>query len=121
MNTLNNIETLQHVFFECCVAAELWRRIRLWLDIPLPMFADWSEVMSWYDGWHANAASNIKVYVVFASLLWHIWRLRNSVVFPGETLKKSFLFDSICNFSFLWLSSRGKVDVNWNEWLIKPV
>ncbi|XP_071728427.1 uncharacterized protein [Rutidosis leptorrhynchoides] len=96
----HNFESVQHVFFACSVASELWRRVRIWLDIHLPIFMDWSEVMPWFDSWQENEKTKQKVYVIFAALLWHVWRFRNSMIFPGEALKKSFLFDSICNFSF---------------------
>ncbi|XP_071739482.1 uncharacterized protein [Rutidosis leptorrhynchoides] len=35
-------DTIQHVMFACDVALELWRRVRLWVDVMLPAFSEWS-------------------------------------------------------------------------------
>ncbi|XP_071740690.1 uncharacterized protein [Rutidosis leptorrhynchoides] len=34
----HTLESSQHVFFDCGIAEDLWRQVRIWLDIPMPPF-----------------------------------------------------------------------------------
>ncbi|XP_071700356.1 uncharacterized protein [Rutidosis leptorrhynchoides] len=86
------IESVHHVMFECILATELWRKIRIWIDVPVPSFTECSELTSWLDNWQASDESKTKVHTIFASLVWHLWRYRNSVIFSSEDMKKALLF-----------------------------
>ncbi|XP_071719211.1 uncharacterized protein [Rutidosis leptorrhynchoides] len=88
-------ETLQHVLFGCDLALDLWRKCRVWIGLQMPMFSTWTDYFDWFDGWIAKEATKNRVYSIVAALLWLLWRFRNSVVFPGDVLQKSCLFDSI--------------------------
>ncbi|XP_071726883.1 uncharacterized protein [Rutidosis leptorrhynchoides] len=114
------VETLKHVLFDCNIAADLLRRTRMWVDVDLPIFSEWAEWIAWFDDWRERMDVKDKLYTIVAALIWHIWTYRNSVIFRPP-MKKLLLFDSICFTSFSWYSSRGKSNVTWNEWLIKPL
>ncbi|XP_071714448.1 uncharacterized protein [Rutidosis leptorrhynchoides] len=108
-------------FIDCILATELWRKTRIWIDMHIPQFMDWAELISWLDGWRASEESKTKVYTIFTSAVWHLWWYMNSVIFRGEELKKALLFESICCVSFFWIQSRAKFDVNLNLRLSKSL
>ncbi|XP_071719302.1 uncharacterized protein [Rutidosis leptorrhynchoides] len=106
------MKSSNHLLFECQLAADIWRKVRLWTDVALPSFSNWLDFVVWYDGWRVKEETKLELYVIVAALIWHVWRFRNSVLFPGDVMKKNLLFDSICSFSFSWICSRGKVNVS---------
>ncbi|XP_071728532.1 uncharacterized protein [Rutidosis leptorrhynchoides] len=71
----NGIESIHHVLFECNVACDLWRRVRIWVDCNLPIFTEWSDWVCWFEVWLACSEMKARLYVIVASLVWHIWSL----------------------------------------------
>ncbi|XP_071689333.1 uncharacterized protein [Rutidosis leptorrhynchoides] len=110
----SGIESISHVMFDCLCAKDIWRRVRMWVNVSMPNFVNWSDWSSWFDDWRAPLDTKNRLYIIVASLMWHIWRFRNSLLFP-PSVKKNLLFDSVCCISFIWYSGRGKKDVNWNS------
>ncbi|XP_071695231.1 uncharacterized protein [Rutidosis leptorrhynchoides] len=45
------IEMSHHVLFGCDLALDIWRKCRLWCNIQMPVFSNWSEFVGWFDGW----------------------------------------------------------------------
>ncbi|XP_071694540.1 uncharacterized protein [Rutidosis leptorrhynchoides] len=50
----SGIESIKHVMFECILATDLWYKIRIWINLSIPIFADWNELTSWLDNWRAS-------------------------------------------------------------------
>ncbi|XP_071739668.1 uncharacterized protein [Rutidosis leptorrhynchoides] len=36
-----NVESTDHVIFECHFALDIWRRVRIWIDLDSPIFKNW--------------------------------------------------------------------------------
>ncbi|XP_071696043.1 uncharacterized protein [Rutidosis leptorrhynchoides] len=115
------VESLNHVLFSCSMAFELWRKIRVWVDVQIPVVSSWKEWIQWFDGWHVTAKKEDTLYVIISTLLWHIWRYKNAILFNSKSFKKNVMFDSIRSVAYKWVSSRGKLDTSWNSWLISPL
>ena len=115
------MESNDHVFFGCDTASSMWRLIRVWTDINMPLFSSWFDWLHWLDNWRASKDSKDRVYVISAASLWVLWRYRNSITFNSHPTRKSDLFDSIRLFSFSWLKFRGHKVNCWNSWLNKPL
>ncbi|KAE8687812.1 Beta-adaptin-like protein A [Hibiscus syriacus] len=85
----NNEETVQHLFFSCSVAGDIWNRmLNIW-DIytalpndPQVLLSSWSDL---------NRKSNIWKFIP-GVVLWSIWKARNSVVFENSSLDITSLF-----------------------------
>nr|GEY64202.1 RNA-directed DNA polymerase, eukaryota, reverse transcriptase zinc-binding domain protein [Tanacetum cinerariifolium] len=95
-----NVESADHVFFECDLVKESWCLVRKWCDISIPMFASYDTWNSWFFTWQATKAKSRRLYIIFAALFWWIWRYRNSVTFTSDSIKKGDLFDNIRTSSF---------------------
>ncbi|XP_039034276.1 AP-2 complex subunit alpha-2-like [Hibiscus syriacus] len=84
-----NEETIQHLFFSCSVAGDIWNRmLKIWgIYTALPndphvLLSSWSDL---------NRKSNIWKFIL-GVVLWSIWKARNSVVFDNSSLDITSLF-----------------------------
>nr|GEY28764.1 RNA-directed DNA polymerase, eukaryota [Tanacetum cinerariifolium] len=106
-----NVESADHVFFECDLVKEIWCLVCKWCDISIPTFASYDTWNSWFFTWQATKAKSRRLYIIFAALFWWIWRYRNSVTFSSDSIKKGDLFDNIRASSFSWISNLVNVFV----------
>nr|GEW78569.1 RNA-directed DNA polymerase, eukaryota, reverse transcriptase zinc-binding domain protein [Tanacetum cinerariifolium] len=63
------VESNDHIFFRCDTATVLWRLIRVWVDVGMPMFSSCSEWFQWAEDWRASKESKDHVYVITATTL----------------------------------------------------
>ncbi|GJY44703.1 zf-CCHC domain-containing protein [Tanacetum coccineum] len=113
-----NVESANHVFFECDIATDMWKLVFRWCDIPLFQASSWDSFNDWIISWHASKEKKHRFYVITTSVLWWLWRYRNSVTFNSQPLRKSDLFDNVRFSSFSWLHNRDHMKLSWNDWLI---
>ncbi|GJT54120.1 RNA-directed DNA polymerase, eukaryota, reverse transcriptase zinc-binding domain protein [Tanacetum coccineum] len=114
-----NVESANHVFFECDIATDMWKLVFRWCDIPLFQASSWDSFNDWIISWHASKEKKHRFYVITTSVLWWLWRYRNSVTFNSQPLRKSDLFDNVRFSSFSWLHNRDHMKLSWNDWLMK--
>ncbi|XP_071739127.1 uncharacterized protein [Rutidosis leptorrhynchoides] len=57
----NGIENVDHLFFSCSVAKEIWIKIRVWLNCNMPSFGSWESFLSWIEGSFSN---NVVLFAV---------------------------------------------------------
>ncbi|XP_071712326.1 uncharacterized protein [Rutidosis leptorrhynchoides] len=126
------VESSNHIFFVCNLALEIWRKLRIWMDINIHIFTNQNDWICWFDSWARPNTSKVRIYSIVAAHFWVIWRYRNGVVFQDEVLKKGDLFDQIRSISYVWFDQirsisyvwlfyRCKDKLNWNNWLLKPL
>ncbi|XP_071712840.1 uncharacterized protein [Rutidosis leptorrhynchoides] len=60
------IESIHHIMFECVVAAELWRKVRIWVDMVLPRFTELTDWIVWLEDWRESEDTKTRLL----SLLW---------------------------------------------------
>ncbi|GJS69249.1 retrovirus-related pol polyprotein from transposon TNT 1-94 [Tanacetum coccineum] len=113
-----NVESANHVFFECDIATDMWKLVFRWCDIPLFQASSWDSFNDWIISWHASKEKKHRFYVITTSVLWWLWRYRNSVTFNSQPLRKSDLFDNVRFSSFSWLHNRDHMKLSWNDWLM---
>jgi hypothetical protein len=71
-------ETVMHLFYECCVARNLWEIVA---EITgLPLVTDFESMAKW---WIRSKKYN-QVNVFYAAVLWAVWKLRNKLCFQGH-------------------------------------
>ncbi|GJT67739.1 RNA-directed DNA polymerase, eukaryota, reverse transcriptase zinc-binding domain protein [Tanacetum coccineum] len=116
-----NVESANHVFFECDIATDMWKLVFRWCDIPLFQASSWDSFNDWIISWHASKEKKHRFYVITTSVLWWLWRYRNSVTFNSQPLRKSDLFDNVRFSSFSWLHNRDHMKLSWNDWLMYPL
>ncbi|PWA95766.1 RNA-directed DNA polymerase, eukaryota, Reverse transcriptase zinc-binding domain protein [Artemisia annua] len=57
--------------------------------------------------------------VIFTAA-WVIWNARNRKIFSSIDHTTEWCFSEVQRHSFCWISSRGKVNLNWDEWVANP-
>ena len=73
------LETVNHLFFDCCVAKVLWAYMFEIFHIPLG--SDYESIARW---WISN--KTYKVMNCFsAALMWCLWKFRNEMCFQGKS------------------------------------
>ncbi|GKD22003.1 RNA-directed DNA polymerase, eukaryota, reverse transcriptase zinc-binding domain protein, partial [Tanacetum coccineum] len=117
-----DVETVNHIFFNCEMAKDLWALLAKWWELDIPICANISEWYSWLDGVRVASKSRLILEGVGRTLMWAIWNFRNQLIFSRSPLKKASLWDFIVSQSFLWFSSRNpKCKVSWLGWLQNPI
>ncbi|GKD26421.1 RNA-directed DNA polymerase, eukaryota, reverse transcriptase zinc-binding domain protein, partial [Tanacetum coccineum] len=89
-----NVESANHVFFECDIATDMWKLVFRWCDIPLFQASSWDSFNDWIISWHAS---------------------------KEKKHRKSDLFDNVRFSSFSWLHNRDHMKLSWNDWLMYPL
>ncbi|GKE19291.1 RNA-directed DNA polymerase, eukaryota, reverse transcriptase zinc-binding domain protein [Tanacetum coccineum] len=117
-----DVETVNHIFFKCDLAKQLWALLARWWDFDFPFCENIMEWHSWLDSSSLSSKARLFLDGVEGTLMWFIWSFRNRLVFSSSPFKKSLLWDSIVSHSFLWISSRNpKLKLSWVDWLKNPI
>ncbi|PWA44556.1 hypothetical protein CTI12_AA525350 [Artemisia annua] len=109
-NSLGSIEDVQHVFFKCDVAVEVWKKVASWLDLQIPAIDDISMLLDWAEASISDAKKRKVVGAIIYTTIWMLWRFRNSIVFKDPKMKKSHIYDNIVIHSFDWCMNRCGLD-----------
>ncbi|GJT58389.1 RNA-directed DNA polymerase, eukaryota, reverse transcriptase zinc-binding domain protein [Tanacetum coccineum] len=111
-----DLETVNHTFFNCGLAKELWSLLAKWWDLDIPMCGNIAEWHAWLGDLHVSSKVRLAIEGVGGTLLWSIWNFRNNLIFSSTPPKKSMIWDSVVSQSFLWISSRNpKCKISWIE------
>ncbi|XP_071734239.1 uncharacterized protein [Rutidosis leptorrhynchoides] len=77
----NGVEDHLHLFFDCSVALDVWRKVRLWTDCNMPSFNSWDDFKGWIELVNLDSNPKSRIEVIVAKLLWALWRFQNGIVF----------------------------------------
>ncbi|GJU71953.1 RNA-directed DNA polymerase, eukaryota, reverse transcriptase zinc-binding domain protein, partial [Tanacetum coccineum] len=101
------VETVNHIFFNCEMAKDLWSLLAKWWDLDIPICANISEWYDWLDVVRVAAMARSALECVGGTLFWSIWNFRNQLLFSCPPPKKATIWDFIISQSFLWFSFRN--------------
>ena len=102
-----DVETVNHVFFSCDMALDLWAMLAWWWELDIPVCAN---IMEWFEWLGSLQVSNkVKSIIegVGRTLMWSIWSFRNRLIFSNTPPKKVVFWESIVSQSYLWISYRN--------------
>ncbi|GJV49971.1 hypothetical protein Tco_1440183 [Tanacetum coccineum] len=109
-----DIEKVNHSFFNCGLAKDLWALLAKWWELDIPIYGSIVEWYDWLDSLHVSSKVRLLLEGVGGTLIWTIWYYRNQLVFSTSHPKKATLWDFIVSQSFLWISSKNpKCNLNW--------
>ncbi|XP_071729183.1 uncharacterized protein [Rutidosis leptorrhynchoides] len=95
-------ESVHHVFVSCVISKQIWSYLGSWINFNLPSWNNLEELWIWMDNLSVHEKKKIVVRSIFYSVLWNIWRLRNSYVFNDPTFRISHVLDNIIVTSFFF-------------------
>ncbi|GKC59498.1 RNA-directed DNA polymerase, eukaryota, reverse transcriptase zinc-binding domain protein [Tanacetum coccineum] len=117
-----DVETVNHIFFSCEMAKDLWALLSKWWSLDIPICSNFSECSSWLDSLHLSSKKKLFLDEVGGTLLFSIWNFRNRLLFTVPPPKKAVLWDNIVSQSFLWISSKNpKLNFSWVGWIQHPL
>ena len=117
-----DVETVNHTFFNCDMARDLWSLLARWWDLYFPICANITDWYGWLDNVRISAKARLVLEGVGGTLMWVIWNFRNKSIFSDPPPKKATLWDFIVSQSFLWLSSRiPNCKISWIGVLQNPI
>nr|GEW97871.1 RNA-directed DNA polymerase, eukaryota, reverse transcriptase zinc-binding domain protein [Tanacetum cinerariifolium] len=86
-----DVETVNHIFFSCEMAKDLWALLARWWELDIPFCSNFLEWSSWLDSSHLPSKVKIFLDGVGGTILWSIWNFRNRLVFSVPPPKKAIL------------------------------
>ncbi|GJW73644.1 RNA-directed DNA polymerase, eukaryota, reverse transcriptase zinc-binding domain protein [Tanacetum coccineum] len=90
-----DVETVNHTFFTCEVASNLWSLLAKWWEVDIPFCANIEDGFSWLD--ISSFSKKVRIFLEGAGgvLLWSIWCFRNVLVFSNIPPRKALLWDNV--------------------------
>ncbi|XP_075104573.1 uncharacterized protein LOC142178608 [Nicotiana tabacum] len=77
-------ESIQHLFFECQYAAELWKMMLKWQGISRNIYG-WSEELKWAENWTRSRNAKSELFkMVLAECVYFVWQERNARLFQDK-------------------------------------
>lgn len=101
-----DVETVNHLFFSCSMAFDLWGLVARWWDMDLPCFSCISEWWSWIDSTRLTGIVKQCLDAVASTMLWTIWNFRNRQLFDRIKPVKTVIWDLVVSQSFFWINAR---------------
>ena len=68
----DHVENVDHLFFSCGMARELWRLLARWCNLDIPGVASIAEWFSWVDACKVTKTARYILEGVAATLMWSI-------------------------------------------------
>jgi hypothetical protein len=76
------VETISHLFYECCVAKRIWEVMAEITDVPL--ITDFESMAKWWIRGEKCNPDN----VIYAVVLSSLWKLKISLCFQGDGVRR---------------------------------
>ncbi|XP_019258719.1 PREDICTED: uncharacterized protein LOC109236934 [Nicotiana attenuata] len=84
-------ETIQHLFFECPYAAELWGNLLAWQGIRRPVYR-WAEELTRAEKWLKRKTATTELYkMTLAACAYYVWQERNNRIFQAKVRRWEIL------------------------------
>ncbi|GLU08684.1 hypothetical protein SLE2022_255810 [Rubroshorea leprosula] len=100
------VEELNHVLLQCDLVRQVWAKIFFWWDIEARLMGathtDYRQIISGF----TNAKVQEVWSFLFIIIAWHIWGVRNNLIFQKIELSVDKTVESIQCKLFLWLKDR---------------
>ncbi|GKB82490.1 RNA-directed DNA polymerase, eukaryota, reverse transcriptase zinc-binding domain protein [Tanacetum coccineum] len=113
-------ESSSHLFFDCLVAKDNFRKICRWWEVDFMEVHTFDEWVSWIVNLRIPIKHKRLLEGVCFGLWWLIWAYRNKCVFGVVSPSKADIFDDVVSYSFYWSRFRCNVSFSWVDWLKNP-
>jgi hypothetical protein len=115
-------ETVDHLFFSCKFALQLWYRLYFWLGVFTCCPGDRRNHFQQHVAFSLSSKQNVWWRSVWLAVVWGIWVSRNDLVFRQRVPEVDVVFDLSVLRSWRWLSVRASgFSSSLYEWTTNPV
>ncbi|GJY89595.1 RNA-directed DNA polymerase, eukaryota [Tanacetum coccineum] len=113
-------ESSSHLFFDCLVAKDNFRKICRWWEVDFMEVHTFDEWVSWIVNLRIPIKHKRLLEGVCFGLWWLIWAYRNKCVFGVVSPSKADIFYDVVSYSFYWGRFRCNVSFSLVDWLKNP-
>ncbi|GKD13710.1 RNA-directed DNA polymerase, eukaryota [Tanacetum coccineum] len=113
-------DEINHILFRCDLAQQVLRRICRWWELDPSDWNTFQEWYAWFSSIRFSSKSKSLLEGTFFVAWWHIWRIRNRIIFEGVLPRRSEVFDNIIFCAFNWCNNRCRKVFSWEDWLKNP-
>ncbi|XP_076895079.1 uncharacterized protein LOC143547568 [Bidens hawaiensis] len=107
----SGIESADHIYTGCMVAAVVWENISRWCKVP-PIFGfSVRDLLELHKVNYIGANKNEVLHGIIIIACWTIWKARNEKVFEGKDVKIEEIIADIKSFIFFGSNIGQKVEV----------
>ncbi|XP_073024427.1 uncharacterized protein [Primulina eburnea] len=78
------IETVEHLFFQCSFSCDVWREIRAWLGMSKNMGSPTAILRAFRNHYGGKSTLDRMRIMALAATVYHIWNARNRSMFENE-------------------------------------
>jgi RNA recognition motif-containing protein len=103
-----NLETVSHLFQECCFSRELWEKVATWITTTQLRPASWNQMLDiqmWFIDLSGSAVGDRQKGTRSMVMLtvWEIWKERNNRVFNRSDRSTGQVFNAIQEEAKIWV------------------
>jgi hypothetical protein len=106
---LREVEDINHIFYNCRIAIQIWNRIFGWMGIQAIPFAGIQNHFAQFGTCLKGSHNKKHRHIIWLATTWCIWRKRNNIVFRGESMNISSLVEQIIYIAWFWYIGRGEI------------
>lgn len=101
------VETTEHLFFECTFFSAVWYEVLRWWGFQAPIHHDCKVFFSQYHGIFSGSKNQLEVWsLVWFATIWVIWNQRNGLLFKEKKVEVREMLEQIKLKSWLWTTAR---------------
>jgi hypothetical protein len=110
---IRNLETVSHLFQECCFSREIWEKVGMWIMTEQLRPANWNQILDlhkWFIDLSNNAvgARRNGVRSMVMLTVWESWRERNNRIFNRSSRSVDQIFGAIQDEAKIWIRAGNK-------------
>ncbi|XP_019465328.1 PREDICTED: uncharacterized protein LOC109363518 [Lupinus angustifolius] len=81
---LSHCEFLDHLFFTCNFAMDVWKHFYDWLLMPMRLSVNSADSLHYHDLHYIEVNCRDPWRMLWFSVIWSIWLMRNEAIFEGK-------------------------------------
>lgn len=90
-----NLESIDHLFFQCPASKGIWSKLLNWLGILWPTWL-WTEEVQWCVIWKKSKGNMATIYIItLAAVVYEIWLDRNHKIFNQQRKPEDYIVKKI--------------------------
>lgn len=102
----SNIETTQHLLFECSVSSTFWWFIERWLSFSFPAYRLLESTLNDIKSSFSNSSLKKALEAVLFIGCYVLWCFRNRCIFDRHPPRKDAILDQMVEKSYYWVLFR---------------
>lgn len=110
---IRNLETVSHLFQDCCYSRSIWDKVGQWMQTEGLKPANWMQtenLSQWYvdlgNSGQRTKRDGLRSMIILT--LWEIWKERNRRIFSKVTMAPDQLFRAIQDEARTWIRAGNK-------------